>query len=476
MIFFKTDVIHAQDSFKLVSSGLPNGTGEWQLIWQDEFNGTSIDTSKWNIEGNWDLNPNDQLDYWVNTANASVADGNLILKVDYDSVNKRYNGAGIHSNNKYEHLYGYYEARILFPTQQGQNPAFWMHSWNMPHIDSSGVDGSEIDIIEKPWIIDQFQQTLHWDGYGLYHKSSANISTFPTLSNGYHTIGLLWQPDSYKFYIDGTQTWSTQAGGVSKVPSFLWFTNAPSRWGGQVELASLPDTMKVDYVRVYDPVPKPDIISENVGLSYSYLYQTQPSGNYPDTNGLELNDNIVPSNSYMDSGWVGLTNTTNGQIKIDLHGILGNAKIDSISIDLLTNAAAGIHIPNQVLLNCGANTLSTITPSSNPPDGIHRLISSSINATCTDPSLVITNWWWTFIGEIELTGTIAEIPKSLPISTPVPSPSPSPSIFPTPSPSFTFSDLKNLLINYLNNSDSAYNPVDGKINMLDASWVIKYLE
>ena len=55
-------------------------------------------------------------------------------------------------------------------------------------------------------------------------------------------------------------------------------------------------------------------------------------------------------------------------------------------------------------------------------------------------------------------------------------PSPSPSIFPTPSPSFTFSDLKNLLINYLNNSDSAYNPVDGKINMLDASWVIKYLE
>ena len=150
MIFFKTDIIHAQDSVKLASSGPPDGTGEWQLIWQDEFNGTSIDTSKWNIEGNWDLNPNDQLDYWVNTANTSVADGNLILKVDYDSVNKRYNGAGIHSNNKYEHLYGYYEARILFPTQQGQNPAFWMHSWNMPHIDSSGVDGSEIDIIEKP--------------------------------------------------------------------------------------------------------------------------------------------------------------------------------------------------------------------------------------------------------------------------------------------------------------------------------------
>ncbi|KKP57401.1 MAG: hypothetical protein UR52_C0032G0005, partial [Candidatus Gottesmanbacteria bacterium GW2011_GWA1_34_13] len=101
--------------------------------------------------------------------------------------------------------------------------------------------------------------------------------------------------------------------------------------------------------------------------------------------------------------------------------------------------------------------------------------SSSINATCTDPSLVITNWWWTFIGEIELTGTIAEIPKSLPISTPVPSPSPSPSIFPTPSPTFTFLDLKNLLLNYINDQDETYHFLDGKVNMLDASWVIKWI-
>jgi hypothetical protein len=44
-----------------------------------------------------------------------------------------------------------------------------------------------------------------------------------------------------------------------------------------------------------------------------------------------------------------------------------------------------------------------------------------------------------------------------------------------PSPSYTITDLKNLLLNFLGVNDANYKPIEGKINMLDAGWVIKWL-
>ena len=57
----------------------------------------------------------------------------------------------------------------------------------------------------------------------------------------------------------------------------------------------------------------------------------------------------------------------------------------------------------------------------------------------------------------------------------IPTPSPTPSSSPSPSPSFTVAQLKTALSNYLGAADSSYKPVDGKINMLDAGYVIDWL-
>src|SRR3989344_5011622 len=45
---------------------------------------------------------------------------------------------------------------------------------------------------------------------------------------------------------------------------------------------------------------------------------------------------------------------------------------------------------------------------------------------------------------------------------------------PTPTPTYTISDLRTLLFNYLTSSDSLYKPVDGKVNMLDGGYVIRW--
>lgn len=68
-------------------------------------------------------------------------------------------------------------------------------------------------------------------------------------------------------------------------------------------------------------------------------------------------------------------------------------------------------------------------------------------------------------------------PSPTPPSSPVPTPTPpmvSPT--PTPSPSYTLTDLQNLLFNFLTANDANYKPNEGKVNMLDAGWVRKWLD
>ena len=133
-----------------------------------------------------------------------------------------------------------------------------MHTGSVGKIGNGGKDGTEIDIMEKPWRDDKTTQNLHWDGYGKEHKSAGKETIIPGLSKGWHTFGLLWRPEEYVFYVDGKETWRTSAGGVSQVPEYAKLTEEIGKWGGDITKANLPDYFTVDYVRVYDEVPKDD--------------------------------------------------------------------------------------------------------------------------------------------------------------------------------------------------------------------------
>ncbi|MFZ1936145.1 MAG: hypothetical protein WCB27_13385 [Thermoguttaceae bacterium] len=81
--------------------------------------------------------------------------------------------------------------------------------------------------------------------------------TLPPPSAG-KTWKLVWHDEfeGYAFYIDGKETWRTKAGGVSQVPEYMLLSDEIATWGGDIRKAKLPDAFLVDYVRVYDLVPK----------------------------------------------------------------------------------------------------------------------------------------------------------------------------------------------------------------------------
>jgi hypothetical protein len=116
----------------------------------------------------------------------------------------------------FQQAFGRFEALVLFPRPQGHWFAFWLENPDVGRVDGSGRDGTEIDVVERAWLVDQVQHTLHWDGYDEAHRSAEQKVTGHGLNDrGWHVFRLDWYPDEYVFYVDGVETWRTSASGGS---------------------------------------------------------------------------------------------------------------------------------------------------------------------------------------------------------------------------------------------------------------------
>jgi len=243
-------VVEAGDALTPKDTLPPAPAGQtWKLVWNDEFEGTTLDTSKWDVPENKRRDA-----FWSKKAVVLDGKGHLAIRILKDG--DRYLDGCARTRGKFEHTFGYYVARIQLQKQPGHWTAFWMYGHGVTKIGNEGRDGTEIDIMEKPWMDDRVQHTLHWDGYGKAHKSKGKVPRVPGVMKGWHTFSLLWTPDEYVFTVDGKETWRTKAGGVCQAPLYLKLSDEAQfkGWAGDVRKAKLPDEFLTDYVRVYDLV------------------------------------------------------------------------------------------------------------------------------------------------------------------------------------------------------------------------------
>ncbi len=221
---------------------------EFELVFEDDFNGTALDESRWTCEDNSPRRDG----WWEREAVSLDGCGNLVMTT-YEEDGRFIDGCitskGLTS--LMEEPYGYYAIRVKLHREKGHWPAFWIMAGDVGSIENGGVDGAEIDIFEKPTLDNMIQQTIHWDGYGNEHKSSARKVFINGAMEGWHTIGLLWTPEKYIYYIDGVKTWTHSYGGVCEKPGELIISDEIGTWAGDIKKAALPDTFTVDYVRVY---------------------------------------------------------------------------------------------------------------------------------------------------------------------------------------------------------------------------------
>ena len=215
--------------------------GPWNLMFDSEFNGSSLDTSQWSTGwfGSGITQPvNSSELQCYDPAQVSVADGDLdltaIAKAESCGGVARSDASGIvTTNGTFSFTYGYMEARIWLPGSGSiaDWPAFWAGGQNWP------TDG-EIDILEG--LGGQACAHFHNPAGGPGACASGNFA------GGWHTFAADWEPGSITYYYDGTMIWQTTSG-ITSAPMYLILNLALNDSASN----TVPATMRVDYVRVW---------------------------------------------------------------------------------------------------------------------------------------------------------------------------------------------------------------------------------
>ncbi|NCD70781.1 family 16 glycosylhydrolase [Mucilaginibacter agri] len=248
----KKDMNNAGSPASAESTSTTPRAATYQLVWSDEFDGSSVDGSKWNID-NGNPNVNNEKEYYQ-AANAAVTGGNLVITAKKQSVGGQpYTSAKLNTSGKFSVQYGRIEARIKMPMVQGTWPAFWMLGSNIGSV--GWPQCGEIDIMEHVNTSNTILGTMHWNNNGhVQYGSSTN-----TTPGDYHVYAVEWDASGIRWYVDNTLyvTGNTANNinntGAFQLPFYIILNLAVGGDlpGQTINDGGLPTTMSVDYVRVY---------------------------------------------------------------------------------------------------------------------------------------------------------------------------------------------------------------------------------
>lgn len=245
--------------------------GGWSLVWSDEFNGSALDLEKWSVQrgdGCPDLCGwgNGELQRYT-AENLTVSDGTLKItaKQAVSGTDTSYTSGRVRTLGKGDWTYGRFEIRAKLPTGQGIWPALWL----LFSEDTYGgwAASGEIDIMEAVGSApSEIFGTLHYGGPAPSNvQSGAPFQlSYATFSSDFYVFALEWDEGEIRWYVNNvlfqTQTsadWYTTGSDDPAAPfnhDFHLLMNVAV--GGNLPGApdpstSFPQTMEVDYVRVY---------------------------------------------------------------------------------------------------------------------------------------------------------------------------------------------------------------------------------
>lgn len=235
-------------------------------VWSDEFDGTSLDESKWNYQlgDGCDISlcgwGNNELQYYKKE-NITVSNGTLSITAKKERVRgSNYTSGRINTKGKGEWTYGRLEARIKLPAGGGLWPAFWM----LPTDEVYGgwPQSGEIDIMEfvghHP---KEILGTIHYgDPYpDNQHQGNKYVLQEGTFPDAYHTYSIEWEPGEIRWLLDGVLFSTKRTEDISPYNwpfdqnfHFLLNVAVGGNLGGTVDDSIFPAAMEVDWVRVYD--------------------------------------------------------------------------------------------------------------------------------------------------------------------------------------------------------------------------------
>lgn len=246
---------------------------ETEPFWEDNFDGESVDTSKWTFEVGRGKNGwgNNESQTYTNE-NTYVRDSVLSIYSQLDDGH--YTSARLSTKGKGDFLYGRFELKAKCSSGRG----LWNALWMMPSTNSYGgwPKSGEIDIMEQVGFQpERIVATVHTEEYNHKNRTSESASTVISSSMTYfHLYRLDWTPDFIKIFVDDDLLYcftNDGTGNKKTWPFDQYFhiiinTAIGGSWGGQkgIDNSIFPiDAMQVDYVRVYRMLDREAVAKSN---------------------------------------------------------------------------------------------------------------------------------------------------------------------------------------------------------------------
>ncbi len=332
----------------VVFEGNPNYT----LIFADEFNGTGKpDPSKWTVDPHPKGWINGEQEVYTDSSydNAGVRNGCLVItgKKDYPNYNTTdpWSSARLITQNKLDFRYGKVDVRARLPRARGSWPAIWL----MPTTSAYGAwpKSGELDVMEH--VGNKFGtvlSTVHTQNNNWTNGGHLSASKFiPDVDTVFHVYSMEWNEDSIRFTYDSVKCYTyvnpkTDWKDWPFDQKFFLILNVAigGGMGGAITDADWPDSMLVDYVRIYQKgigTPVLDSISISpANRAYIPGSSFQYTSKVFDQNGFPLN--VSPAWSITGSG---NSITTTGRATIQSPGtITATAAYNGDTLRAIANA------------------------------------------------------------------------------------------------------------------------------------------
>ena len=242
------------------------GGTNYQLVWSDEFDGSSLNPANWTAEIGTGVNGwgNNEAQYYTDRPeNLRVENGRLVIQ----AIKENYQGsswtsARIKPQDKRPFKYGKIEFRAKLPTGQGPWPAAWLLGANISTVGWPAC--GEIDVMEWRGTFGQANTVGHAlhsatrNGGNLVQPATRTPVSNP--STEFHTYAVVWKSNSLVFSVDGVDT-ATLTPPAADAEAFrkevfllLNLAMGGDYNGGTIDPSLTGATYEVDYVRVYQDV------------------------------------------------------------------------------------------------------------------------------------------------------------------------------------------------------------------------------
>lgn len=233
----------------------------YNLVWADEFEGTSLNTANWTYEmgaGGWG---NNELQYYRED-NCSIVDGNLVITAKKQKFGSSdYTSSRIITKGKKSFKFGRIDVRAALPEGKGIWPAIWMLGSNIDVV--SWPACGEIDIMELTGDLpNRVLGTVHYGANTSQHQyitQSKYLSGNANFQDEFHVFSINWEADKIDFLVDDQIYHSITPANLNGAaypfnkPFFFVMNVAVGGTlpGSPNNTTPFPQSMIVDYIRVF---------------------------------------------------------------------------------------------------------------------------------------------------------------------------------------------------------------------------------